>query len=419
MPTNLVEPYLKFDDDYAVDYSVDEVRYVKVNTAIGTNLNSAGDITFSHSDVSSYDRLSKSFIQIRGKIESNTDVAYTAANVAAFINNGPMFLFRSAQLLFGTTTIETVRELGVSTLVTALITNHEKDYLKSFVPDTTANATSSGHVDRKAYINASGIGNFEMIIPLSHIFGFCRTYDKIITGCEKRLILTRESDKNSILRLAAAPEGKVSVKEISWHVPQIIPSLESKATILRKIQNGLTYEIPFQSYRVARYDVPVAPTFNVTIPKTGSSERITAAIIVFQTDLNNDDTKNNGVFNHMDVDTIRMTLGSQDFPSVTFRTEFGTGRYSQMYNQFRDFVEFFVGTNKEKGFVDYMNFKSLYPIYAFDLSKQVEKHDDRITNLSISCEFRANPAANTVCYVIMISDKMIKYTVDGTRLAFI
>ena len=76
---------------------------------------------------------------------------------------------------------------------------------------------------------------------MKHIFGFCDDYDKIVYGLKHSLTLVRKTDDDAIFRGAAAGAGKVSLDNISWFVPHVIPANAEKFSIY-KILNQLRYQ---------------------------------------------------------------------------------------------------------------------------------------------------------------------------------
>ena len=58
---------------------------------------------------------------------------------------------------------------------------------------------------------------------MKHIFGFWEDYDKIVYGLKHNLTLVRKTDDDAIFRGAAAGAGQVSLDQISWFMPHVIP----------------------------------------------------------------------------------------------------------------------------------------------------------------------------------------------------
>ena len=58
------------------------------------------------------------------------------------------------------------------------------------------------------------------------------------------------------------------------------------------------------------------------------------------------------------------------------------------------------------------DYKSLYPLFLFDVSKQSEKLYST-TDIQIKMHFGQGIAANTQAYAVIISDRLINFQSDG------
>ena len=73
-------------------------------------------------------------------------------------------------------------------------------------------------------------------------------------------------------------------------------------------------------------------------------------------------------------------------------------------------------------------FKTLYPLYLFDVSKQSEKLKTSVSDIHIKATFNtppppvgggpavANPPANTIAYAVIISDRLFHFVSDGSKI---
>ena len=62
-------------------------------------------------------------------------------------------------------------------------------------------------------------------------------------------------------------------------------------------------------------------------------------------------------------------------------------------------------------------YKTLYPLFLFDVSKQSEKLKYSTTDIQIKADFNMNMDANTKVYVITISDRLINFHSDGNKMS--
>ena len=64
-------------------------------------------------------------------------------------------------------------------------------------------------------------------------------------------------------------------------------------------------------------------------------------------------------------------------------------------------------------------FKTLYPLFLFNVSKQSEKLKYSTTDIQIKMHFSANVPANTQAYAIIISDRLINFQSDGNEFSVV
>ena len=66
-----------------------------------------------------------------------------------------------------------------------------------------------------------------------------------------------------------------------------------------------------------------------------------------------------------------------------------------------------------------VDFKSLYPLFLFDVSKQSEKLKYSTTDIQIKMHFNANVPADTHAYAVIISDRLINFQSDGNKFSVV
>ena len=79
--------------------------------------------------------------------------------------------------------------------------------------DSVDPAVNTGFKNRQDYIikQSADKGTFSFCIPLSHIFGFCDDYNKVLYGFKHTLTLARKNDSDAILKASTVATGKVNL----------------------------------------------------------------------------------------------------------------------------------------------------------------------------------------------------------------
>ena len=65
------------------------------------------------------------------------------------------------------------------------------------------------------------------------------------------------------------------------------------------------------------------------------------------------------------------------------------------------------------------DYKTLYSLLTFDVSKQKEKLKSSVVDIQTEANFTENVLANTRAFALVISDKMLSVQSDGNKMSVI
>jgi hypothetical protein len=65
------------------------------------------------------------------------------------------------------------------------------------------------------------------------------------------------------------------------------------------------------------------------------------------------------------------------------------------------------------------DYKDLYPLMVFDVSKQSEKLKSSVVDIEIKANFNAAVPAETQAYAVIISDKLLNFQSDGQKMSVV
>ena len=63
------------------------------------------------------------------------------------------------------------------------------------------------------------------------------------------------------------------------------------------------------------------------------------------------------------------------------------------------------------------DYKTLYPLFTFDVNKQKEKLNFSVVDIKIN--FTENVPANTTAFVLVIPDSMLSFQSDGNKMSVV
>ena len=435
---------LQITEDIPVDDSIYEYEYKEYNPIVGTDLN-RGSIVLTIESQDIYTHPAESFLIIEGQLAAPVApplagvAPYADADVVNLINNGMMYLFSDVRYHLASHEIEVLQNPGQATTMLGLL-KYPDDFTKSqglnqlWLPDTNivnnneANKVDNlGYKKRHEYIiqTANLKGTFSFKIPLKHFLGFCEDYKKILYGMQQRLTLTRTNDDNAIFRTAATDAGVIRLDKIRWFMPHVIPSDAYRLQLDKIIEKK--EKIPV-GYRMLQCDTSQVPTNQKTFTwRLGvkSSPDIPRFIIVgFQTNKNNIQIGNPAIFNHLYVRNIYVTLNAKRYPDTDYDNDFNKNQYSRIYGDASSFRKKFFNMDElvSNSGIEPIDYKELFPLYVFDVSKQSEKLKTSVSDIHIKAFFDNDPAgdnyppANTMAYAVIISDRLFHFVSDGSKI---
>ena len=433
---------LQITEDIPVDDSIYDYEYKEYNPIVGTDLN-RGSIVLTIESQDIYTHPAESFLIIEGQLLIPPPAAaagpYADADVVTLINNGIMYLFSDVRYHLASHEIEVLQNPGHATTMLGLL-KYPDDFTKSqglnqlWLPDTNidnnneANKVDNlGYKKRNEYIiqTSNPKGTFSFKIPLKHFLGFCEDYKKILYGMQQRLTLTRTNNDNAIFRSAATDGGTVRLDKIRWFMPHVIPSDAYRLQLDKVIEKKEKLPV---GYRMLQCDTSQVPTnqksFTWRLGVKSSPDIPRFIIVGFQSGKNNNQEQNPAIFDHLYIRNIYVTLNAKRYPDTDYDNDFNKNQYSRIYGDASSFRKMFFNLDElvSNSGINPPDYKNLFPLYVFDVTKQSEKLKTSVSDIHIKAFFDNDPAggdnppANTMAYAVIISDRLFHFVSDGSKI---
>ena len=429
---------LQITEDIPVDDSIYDYEYKEYNPIAGAPLN-RGSIVITIESQDIYTHPAESFLIVEGKLVKNAnDGVYDADTLITLINNGIMYLFSDVRYHLASHEIEVLQNPGHATTMHGML-KFPDDFSKSqglnqcWIKDTgegntavDGNNPNEGFKLRRNYIinMPTTRGNFCFKIPLKHFLGFCEDYKKILYGMQQRLTLTRTSNDNAIFRANGVDVGKVDIERIRWFMPHVIPSDMYRLQLDKIIEKK--EKIPV-GYRMLQCDnTSITGTHFTWRLGVKSSPDIPRFIIVgFQVERNNNQEQNPARFDNCDIGNIYVTLNAKRYPDTDYNIKFSENQFCRIYGDSSTFRKKFYNMDElvSNHNINPVDYKNLYPIFVFDVTKQSEKLKTAVSYIHVKMRFNTNPALdndnnplNVMAYAVIISDRLFHFVSDGSKI---
>ena len=429
---------LQIDEETQVDDSIQSYKRFAYLPISGTNLNNANPIVIRVENSDNYFRPCDSEIEFEGKVvkETGGEVYKKAEAVLALINNGLMYLFDNIKYELSSTEIESVYQPGQATTMFGLLTKNnaynEGGGLNSlWLPDDddgTAKADNNGWDTRRKLLFLNNVlegeaedpnaGSFRFSVRLEDIFGFATDYRRVMYGFVHTLTLVRNvNHSDALFGTAAAAAGKVEFSKISWILPNIEPSQVANYELVKLINEQRTLSIDFRVRQCLTTIVPKSDTFLWRLGIRSSPEKPRYLVLGFQTDKEGSLQKNLGLFDHCKLQNTYVLLNNQRYPAMDYNANFPKNHINKLYREFYQFMEKFYGISDSVSStsVDPVSYKHLFPLIVYDVSRQSERIQQAVIDITIQCHFEGNVGEKTKAYCLMISDRRLKFKSDGSK----
>ena len=164
---------------------------------------------------------------------------------------------------------------------------------------------------------------------------------------------------------------------------------------------------------------PPSPTWRLSVQSAPEKPR--RIIIGFQTDKENNQETNHALFDNVNVKDVHVNLNQRSYPEVSYNLSFPQKQFSRAYGDVADFRAKYYNLDEicSNCNISPLDYKTLFPLFVFDVSKQSERLKSAITDIHIKVLFNENHPADTQIYALVISDRIFKFQSDGNRLSVI
>ena len=123
----------------------------------------------------------------------------------------------------------------------------------------------------------------------------------------------------------------------------------------------------------------------------------------------------------MNLRNAYVVLNSDCYPAVDYNLSFANQKFFRVYGDAAFFGVKFFGMDEliTQSNITPSDYKTLYHLFTFDVSKQKEKLKSSVVDIQMKANFTENVPANTRAFALVISDKMLSFLSDGNKMSVI
>ena len=167
--------------------------------------------------------------------------------------------------------------------------------------------------------------------------------------------------------------------------------------------------------------IPHAISFSWRFSVKSSPEVPRFIIVGFQTNKSGNQEQNPSIYDNVNVSNIYATLNSTRYPTADYNISFLAQKFSRAYGDVAEFRSKFFNMNEliSNPNINPSDYKTLYPLFLFDVFKPSEKLKYSTADIQIKMHFSANALVGTQAYAVTISDKLINFQSDGNKMSVV
>ena len=400
---------LNVNENLLVDNSIVSSEFHTYQPFISSKFDYNDEIRIPIQELDSYTLPSESILYIEGVLVNETDQKYTKR--LRFINNGIAFLFREIRYELNGVTIDSVRNVGLTSTLKGLLSYNVNESLK------LQNAGWFPDRDESDRILVDDDGKFNVSIPLKLLMGFFEDYKKIVMNMKQELVLIRASNDLDAVYFKDDIEPKilqvetpnVKLDKIYWKIPHITVDIPHQLALTKIIETNKDILLGFRSWELVEYSSLSETTRHTWPVKTTSKlEAPRHVIIAFQEDRKGHVQKDMSIFDDIGLTNVRVFLNSERYPYHDLYLNFKENKFSSLYEMFSNFRNSYYGTSNEPIF-NPMKFKEKCPITHIDCSRQKESLQTGSVVMRIEFETNKSVKKNTSVYCLILHDKVYSY----------
>ena len=191
-----------------------------------------------------------------------------------------------------------------------------------------------------------------------------------------------------------------------------------KYKVYKSIESKTTLDVAFRMRQCNVIEIPQATSMSWRLGVRTAPEKPRFVIVGLQTDKSGDQTKNAALFDHCNVTNMSVVLNSTKYPPLDVNANFTKNQFIQFYKYMSEFTRDYYGVDPLLGGsgIHANSYKELTPLFVFNVSKQSERLNHGIVDITIDMQFSENVAANTRAYALVISDRRLKLQSDGKKM---
>src|ERR1700755_2083586 len=212
------------------------------------------------------------------------------------------------------------------------------------------------------------------------------------------------------------PDGKIILSKIVWRIPHVMVTDKYMIKLSNDIQNKIVLNVNFLNRQCESVEVNQGQKqFDWRLNVTAGSEKPRFIILDFQENKDDNQVVNPAIFDHCNLTNACVRLNSERYPEMDLQLDFNENHFTTAYKMLSDYFNHIIYKGKNCS-ITLLEYRNLYPLLVFDVSKQSEKLKNSVTYIKITASFQKNISKPTKAYALVLSERILKLESDGNKM---
>jgi len=202
-------------------------------------------------------------------------------------------------------------------------------------------------------------------------------------------------------------------------MPHVLPNLQEKLALYKTIESKSSLPVGCRMIQCNSNPVPHTRNFTWRLSVKSAPEKPRWTIVAFQMDKSGNQEHNPSIFGHCNLTNMFVMLNSRRYPEIDYDdTNVTQKKFSRVYGDAEAFRTKFYNVEDliSSPNITPADYKELFPMFVFDVSKQSEKLKNSVTDIQIKAQFSANVGSNAEASAVVISDKSLIFQSNGNKM---
>jgi len=210
-----------------------------------------------------------------------------------------------------------------------------------------------------------------------------------------------------------------SPERLQQYMPHVLPNDQEKLALYKTIESKPSFPVGYRMIQCDWISVPQTRNFTWRLLVKSAPEKPRWIIVVFQTDKSRNQQRNPSIFDHCNLTNMFVMLNSGRYPKIDYdNTNFTQQKFSRVYGDAAAFRTKFYNVEEliSSPNITPADYKELFSMFVFDVTKQSEKLKNSVTDIQIKAQFSASVVASTESFTVVINDKSLIFQSDGQKM---